>query len=64
MTVAAGHERKHKAAMSKPGDVAVGMPISTEQRHVAIVLGQSCCLRLYTRVSIIAACLVSQLARA
>ena len=38
MTVAAGHELKHKAAMSKPGDVAVGIPISTEYQRNPLVL--------------------------
>ena len=34
MKIAAGHESKHKAAMSKAGDVLVVIPISTVPRMV------------------------------
>ena len=44
MTVAAGHELKHKAALSKLGDVAVVIPISTEYRieNPHVLLGHVC----------------------
>ena len=41
MKIAAGHESKHKAAMSKAGDVVVVIPISTGQRNLRMRVGAS-----------------------
>ena len=41
MKIAAGHELKHKAAMSKVGDVEVGIPISITLETLRVRRGAS-----------------------
>ena len=42
MKIAAGHESKHKAAMSKAGDVVVVIPISTGSCSNMLMFNESC----------------------